>query len=480
MTIGRNAPCPCGSGRKYKKCCLDKDAAAERAQALPAEKAEEDASRAEQDARTSQQEAVMQEGRQWQPKATSSPEPESAARSGEPDWPPLSPADQDLVDVWWKEVGPVYTGKGGKERFDWLLGRTLEFLDRQPRLFRYLDLHEEFLFELGGALARAGRAGDYFALLRRLRIEQPGLYRECFGYYDEDLIAEAIHTDRREDIPALLDLFKQDPVGSVDQLAKVVDLLAWRGFEEELHELLAIAAKPVWDSPEVIGGDFGLLWLTYQVMFPFFEVGNDSPDAIDRLGEAALAVGLLEGSVSENRHWMRRQLHLASRSPTEAGLDLKESKDESFYPDVATNFMGWVHRQKKLTWTTARYLGDRLLALWTWKGAKKAKRGSAFRLDTTQLDRYLAQACRDLICVYGVQAMSTLQAFHYFTEYLMAHGGLTAADASSLQSGCARLFETLRGAVDATDPAFSLCPTYDALIAGSLTPTRRSDAHDTP
>lgn len=25
--IGRNDPCPCGSGRKYKKCCLDKDKA---------------------------------------------------------------------------------------------------------------------------------------------------------------------------------------------------------------------------------------------------------------------------------------------------------------------------------------------------------------------------------------------------------------------------------------------------------------------
>ena len=23
MSIGRNDPCPCGSGKKYKKCCLD-------------------------------------------------------------------------------------------------------------------------------------------------------------------------------------------------------------------------------------------------------------------------------------------------------------------------------------------------------------------------------------------------------------------------------------------------------------------------
>jgi len=38
--IGRNAPCPCGSGRKYKKCCLAADEAAarrERAEAAAAE-----------------------------------------------------------------------------------------------------------------------------------------------------------------------------------------------------------------------------------------------------------------------------------------------------------------------------------------------------------------------------------------------------------------------------------------------------------
>lgn len=32
MKVGRNAPCPCGSGLKYKKCCADKDAARESAE----------------------------------------------------------------------------------------------------------------------------------------------------------------------------------------------------------------------------------------------------------------------------------------------------------------------------------------------------------------------------------------------------------------------------------------------------------------
>ena len=40
-TLGRNDPCHCGSGKKYKQCHLDKDEAAERAaRAKAAEKAE--------------------------------------------------------------------------------------------------------------------------------------------------------------------------------------------------------------------------------------------------------------------------------------------------------------------------------------------------------------------------------------------------------------------------------------------------------
>ena len=36
MKTGRNDPCPCGSGKKYKKCCLEKDQQAERTAAAAA------------------------------------------------------------------------------------------------------------------------------------------------------------------------------------------------------------------------------------------------------------------------------------------------------------------------------------------------------------------------------------------------------------------------------------------------------------
>lgn len=51
MKIGRNDPCHCGSGQKYKKCCLSKDDAAhgaELAARAAARAAEAEASQVEQ------------------------------------------------------------------------------------------------------------------------------------------------------------------------------------------------------------------------------------------------------------------------------------------------------------------------------------------------------------------------------------------------------------------------------------------------
>jgi hypothetical protein len=51
MKLGRNDPCHCGSGNKYKKCCLAKDEAAVSAHmAAEAAKRQADAERARKDA----------------------------------------------------------------------------------------------------------------------------------------------------------------------------------------------------------------------------------------------------------------------------------------------------------------------------------------------------------------------------------------------------------------------------------------------
>ncbi len=55
--IGRNEKCPCGSGRKYKQCCLGKDEEkARKARAKEAEKAAKEAEKARKAAEKSGEE----------------------------------------------------------------------------------------------------------------------------------------------------------------------------------------------------------------------------------------------------------------------------------------------------------------------------------------------------------------------------------------------------------------------------------------
>jgi hypothetical protein len=69
-SLGRNDPCHCGSGKKYKQCCLSKDEAAERAaRAKAAEKAAK-AEKAEKSETESGAEAAPSKGPPRVPKHT--------------------------------------------------------------------------------------------------------------------------------------------------------------------------------------------------------------------------------------------------------------------------------------------------------------------------------------------------------------------------------------------------------------------------
>ncbi|MDB4937793.1 MAG: hypothetical protein JWP87_4765 [Labilithrix sp.] len=62
MKIGRNDPCHCGSGQKYKKCHLAKDDAAKSAELAAAAAAAEAAAKAKADAEAEAAEKEEKEG----------------------------------------------------------------------------------------------------------------------------------------------------------------------------------------------------------------------------------------------------------------------------------------------------------------------------------------------------------------------------------------------------------------------------------
>ena len=440
-----------------------------------AEAAVEDARRARDEAWAASEQARV-------PAPVGTPDDEftddSAARAArELGWPPLPAESQQLVDAWWQEVNAVYMAKGELQQLGWLLERTVAFLDEQPRLFRYLHLHDEFLLELGPKLDRTGRRADHCALLLRLRGEQPEVYSQRFGYWDLDLLAEALRAGRREDIPPCLALFRQEPVRFIAEFAEVVDLLAWHGCEAELRGLLGPTAAVIEDSAEIIDDGFGMRWLTNLAMFPFLELGDDSPEALEDLCRQVMAVGYLTDD-QDNREWLRRAVQMALPTELEAGLDLKQAHSVQADGDVAWSFAGWLRRTKGLEWATARFLAISMLNYWYWaenerKGGKtggkkggKTKVVESFGPDTGAFRDYLDDYCRDFFGIRTVTVLPAIQAFHVFTEYLVARGHLGDVQAGQLQTAARVEFERIRKLVDDSNPAYRTCPSFERLISG--------------
>ncbi len=70
---GRNDPCPCGSGQKYKRCCATKDAAARSAELLADAEARTAALAAEAEAEAEAQDAGEGAGEPAQDKTAQRP-----------------------------------------------------------------------------------------------------------------------------------------------------------------------------------------------------------------------------------------------------------------------------------------------------------------------------------------------------------------------------------------------------------------------
>lgn len=128
---------------------------------------------------------------------------------------------------------------------------------------------------------------------------------------------------------------------------------------------------------------------------------------------------------------------------------------------------------RRIGWASARFLTEALLNYWYWAekkrkgGNKGAKREPArFGLKAGRLREYLGECCRDFIGIRTLQALPTIQAFHYFTEYLVARGRLAEGEAGKSQAEAAGCYADIRKGVDPCDPAIRIYPTHEALIAG--------------
>jgi tetratricopeptide (TPR) repeat protein len=425
--IGRNDPCPCGSGKKYKKCCLPKvqqrsitdrrkNETNDFFEDLPAEPA-----------------GLRDENEAMEASARSGPELEDepfVSHTISDEVPEIGEKENAFVDAWW-------TAYHGMKDPDEIVRHLDTFFEAHPGLVTNLELHHEVLFALGDQLVKAGRASDYIELLQRVRRDFPDAYLKGFGYFDRDIIHYKIASRDPEGIENYLDWFEEYPDNDADLLFSLIDFLMATECDQPLIVLLEATYYSVCRSEKVIGGGKILVPLILSYCATYLDRGWTRAD-LDALSEQLKAI----------RIPLKDQLYRPEYLDTlfeEILGDLDAAFFDTFYEiwdiqeyyrTVSHNFMGWLRKEKQFSWMKAQFYRNQVNSylMHVIPDGKRPKRPFVF--SRKLLEDTISRMARKIFSLDATKTLGALSAIYWFAEYLLQYQAISEQECADVQGWC--------------------------------------------
>lgn len=211
---GRNDPCPCGSGKKYKQCCLQKDEAARKPPPAPP------------------------------PAPRPAPRPPAkAAPPPAPPEPPEPPREPTPEERWWGELGAQIEDAKDADEASAIVRRAIEEGPQPPDGAWLMDILEPAL----DRLEEAGRHAERMALIEAIEARFPDAAREVIEYLAMWRFESALE---RGDIDLVEEARRFGPHVAVvgDLVYGMPGRLAWEGRVPALRAL----SESAW--PAISGG----------------------------------------------------------------------------------------------------------------------------------------------------------------------------------------------------------------------------------
>lgn len=419
MSVGRNDPCPCGSGKKYKKCCLAKDEAAARQGYIQRAEAQRELARAFAS-----------------PPAEPPPLPES---------PPRDPLDQAHGELW--------------EQFEAAEPAELPALFRRALAERE-PLDADLAFEMVCAIRDNHDRAVFAEALDALREQRPELYERDAPYYLDWKIGDALATGDLAVLPELTAALAATAGQDVDTFYIALDKLAYHGQLALADQMMAQALPHVleaeglvpWAADEFVRRALDLTLFARFEQNPDLQA-NDSQliAALERFAPvdpARLArhIALLSGQ--EERSWSLDDFAFRRHARGDREHDRDEAGDPAAVQlnDLSLAFLGELHRQDGVSLAKGdlarrsliRYILDRHageLDPNKFERARRPKRQKAPRVarqappnqlcpDRATLDRFLAQLLNFISPQY-YEAAATLELTPAWQRFLEGYNLLT-------------------------------------------------------
>lgn len=442
--IGRNDPCPCGSGKKYKKCCLRKDEERIRKAKRPDDREElfEDEIQTgyELDSELDQEEAEpdveecdfdKEERESFHSKTISEDVPE------------ISEQERAIVDEWWRQYKKMamYPDK---------VKQHLErFFAAHPDLVPSMEFHHEILFELGAKMVRAGRAEEYIAFMERIRAEFADSYVKSYGYYDLDIICYKVAAGKKDEVPAYLNYFKEYPDYDPDNLFMLIDFLMATDCGEIVSDLISYIYYPVCISPKIIGGEEILNPLLMSYYIPFLENGYSDDDLLG-LVEQIKKIRLSLVDDLYRSEFFKSLFAGILGGPIEWSIADCSTRTEinRRYSEVSLSFMGYLRKERGMGWMKAEFFRS-LVKMYLVSVIPEGKRPrKVFSFTRHLIEQTIERRCAALFSLNSTRTLSLLRALYWFAEYLNKSGNISDGHKTEIQSWCSeinsRLFPLLK------------------------------------
>jgi hypothetical protein len=434
--IGRNDPCPCGSGKKYKKCCLAQDERRHIEETRP-----DDMSALFEDiqVRTDMyDDSDEPEALDEAPYADIDPEP-YVAKTISDDVPEISEQDEALVDAWWTDYKTMNDP-------DDILRHLRGFLQAHPSLVENLELHYEVLFELGEQLVKDGRAGDYIDLLKEMRQRFPRAYLKSYSYFDRDIITyEVVERGCSADIEDYLPWLEEYPEEGVDNLFRLIEFLMVAECDAVVMRLIEATYYPLFRSPNVIGGGDLLEPLILGYFAPYL---NGESAATDLQGLVERLQGIrvpLRPELYDPQYLQSVIEEITGDLGTEHVEAFHDAEDlAEYYDRITRNFMGWLHREQGFSWMKAHFYRGQVRR-YLLSVVPKGKRPKQPFIFTKQLlDRTLSDNAREMFSFNPTLALGSINAIHWFAEYLAERQAITNELRADVQRWCQDLWNAIK------------------------------------
>ena len=439
---GRNDPCPCGSGKKYKKCCLAKDQEQQRtppvapAVAPTRKRAVDPSADLFEDLPSWVIDDDGLDDNGWVSESDDSPSDVETYQSKPiSDYgPEISEQDQALIDSWWTTYEKLTTP-------DQILQHLNTFFQAHPQLVENLYLHQECLFELGADLVRAGRSGEYIEFLQHLRDAFPSAYLKSFSYYDSDIVCYKIIHQGEDELQTYLNWFKEYPDVDPDSLYELIDFMIVSDYDDLAADLIEAVYDPLLRSPSVLRGGHLVNHLVLHYCAPYLDRGWSQPEL------AALTEQLKGIHASLRADWYqpdqldRILSNIAGELDPEFFASYADQRDlDHFYYRTTQNFMGWLRKTQGYSWMKAQFYSSKALEylLRIIPAGKRPKRPFTI---TRQLVEQTVGIQYDMFLFPGaVETFSRLNGIYWLSAYLQQHAMLPEQEMREIQAWCTELW----------------------------------------